>query len=82
MYVCTSSYLLDLTIFLRPRGTVRGCRYFYLGPESTRKQLYSLAWNHIVGKTKSLHDIVLVPHTQKTENGRAVPAEYTIYSTY
>ena len=55
--------------------TARGCGYFYSGPKSTRKYLYSLFWNHIVGKTRSLH--VLTPCIQKPENERLVPDRAT-----
>jgi hypothetical protein len=37
--------------------------------------MYSLFWNHIVGKTRSLH--VLTPCIQKPENERAVPDRAT-----
>jgi hypothetical protein len=57
------------------RATVRGCGYFYSGPKSTRKYLYSLFWNHIVMKTRFLH--VLTPCIQKPENKRAVPDRST-----
>ena len=55
-----------------PRGEVRldplllgplHGEYFYLGPESTRQYLYSLAWNHILCKIKPLR--VLIPCIQK-----------------
>jgi hypothetical protein len=55
--------------------TVRGCGYFYSGPKSTRKYVYSLFWNHVVAKTQSLH--VLAPCIRKPENERAVPDRAT-----
>jgi hypothetical protein len=38
--------------------------------------MYSLFWNHIVGKTKSFH--VLTPCIQKPENELAVPDRATL----
>ena len=71
MYSRTGSCILGVFA----RCTARGCGYFYSGPKSTRKYLYSLFWNHIVRKTKSLH--VLTPCIQKPENERAVPDRAT-----
>jgi hypothetical protein len=41
-----------------PTCTARGYGYFYSGPKSTRKYLYSLFWNHIVRKTKYFYVII------------------------